>query len=255
MPALPDNVGTAMQRRFAAFLVALGLVLLVALPAIWQLTRPESVLGDVATIEDSLRDTDSAVLPADTPDEPQEPGAQEDDPDPIEGQAPDTAAPADPLPVGLPVALRIDTIEVDAPIAPFGVDRRTGDMDVPNNVTEVAWYKFGPRPGENGSAVLAAHVDLASQGPGVFFDLDALEPGDQVTVEYESGDELTFRVIARVAYDKTELPLDVIFSREGPTVLTLITCGGGFNRQVQSYDSNIVVYAVPDDGSVTSSQS
>jgi LPXTG-site transpeptidase (sortase) family protein len=246
-----------MQRRFAATLVAIGLILLVVLPAVWQLTRPESVLGDVGTIEDSLRDTDSAVLPVETPDEPSLP--ETDDPggesqDGVEGETP-SGEPDESIPVGLPVGLRIDTLEVDAPIAPFGVDRRTGDMDVPNNVTEVAWYKFGPRPGERGSAVLAAHVDLASQGPGVFFDLSTLEPGDRVTVEYEGGEELGFRVIARVIYDKTDLPLDVIFSREGPEVLTLITCGGGFNRQVQSYDSNVVVYAVPDDGSSVPSQS
>jgi LPXTG-site transpeptidase (sortase) family protein len=148
--------------------------------------------------------------------------------------------------------LRIETIEVDAPIAPFGVDRRTGDMEVPSNVTEVAWYEYGPRPGDSGSAVLAAHVDLASQGPGVFFDLSKLEPDDRVVVLYEGGEEVAFRVTARVVYDKDDIPLDVIFSREGPAVLTLITCGGGFNRQIQSYDSNVVVYAVPDDGSVPS---
>ncbi len=244
-----------MRRRFAAFLVAIGLILLVVLPAIWQLTRPESVFGDVAAIEESLRDTDSAVLPAETPDEPFEPAPGETGGEGAEGETSDTTAPVDPVPGGLPVGLRIDSIDVDAPIAPFGVDRRTGDMDVPNNVTEVAWYKFGPRPGENGSAVLAAHVDLASQGPGVFFDLNTLEPGDRVTVEYEGGEELVFRVTARITYEKTELPLDVIFSREGPTVLTLITCGGGFNRQVQSYDSNVVVYAVPDDGSSVPDQS
>jgi LPXTG-site transpeptidase (sortase) family protein len=254
MPALPDNVGTAMQRRFAATLVAIGLILLVVLPAMWQLTRPESVLGDVAAIEESLRDTDSAVLPAETPEAPDEAADTTDD-DMVEGETPSSIAPADPVPTGPPVGLRIDTIEVDARIAPYGVDRRTGDMDVPDNVSEVAWYKFGPRPGENGSAVLAAHVDLASQGPGVFFDLSTLEPGDRVAVEYEGGEELVFRVTARVVYEKTDLPLDVIFSREGPSVLTLITCGGGFNRQVQSYDSNVVVYAVPDDGSVAPNQS
>lgn len=118
-------------------------------------------------------------------------------------------------------------------------------MAVPDNVTDVGWYKFGPSPGEPGSAVLAAHVDLASSGPGVFFDLRTLEEGDSVVVSYEDGSESSFRVVARVNYEKDELPLDVIFSREGPPVLTLITCGGGFNRNIARYDSNVVVYAVP----------
>jgi LPXTG-site transpeptidase (sortase) family protein len=200
-----------------------------------------------------LRDTDSAVLPADV----EESATRDDEPgatppsQPTDPTVPGpTATLAPPIPAGLPVGLRIATIDVDAPVIPYGVDRRTGDMDVPENVTEVAWYEYGPRPGDPGSAVLAAHVDLAGQGPGVFFDLSVLEPGDRVFVEYEDGDAVEFRVIARVVYDKDEIPLDVIFSREGPSVLTLITCGGGFNRQVRSYDSNVVVYAVPVLGSL-----
>ena len=145
-----------------------------------------------------------------------------------------------------PVGLRIDKLDVDAPVDAYGVDQRTGEMAVPDNATDVAWYQFGPRPGEAGSAVLAAHVDLASSGPGVFFNLRTLNEGDDVVVSYEDGSEASFRVVARVTYEKDELPLDVIFSREGPPVLTLITCGGGFNSNIARYDSNVVVYAVPD---------
>lgn len=129
---------------------------------------------------------------------------------------------------------------------PYGVDGN-GQMDVPDNVTDVAWYEYGPRPGEAGSAVLAAHVDLAGRGYGVFFDLRELDVGDTIIVIGADTTEYPFRVVARAAYDKDTLPLDVIFSREGPPVLTLITCGGGFSRG--RYDSNVVVYAVPDDGS------
>ena len=147
-----------------------------------------------------------------------------------------------------PTGLRIKGLDVDAPVDAYGVDANTGQMDVPDNTTDVGWYKFGPLPGESGSAVLAAHVDLAGSGPGVFFDLDTLEAGDPVVVLHEDGTESPFRVVARVTYDKQELPLDVIFSREGPPVLTLITCGGAFNSNISRYDSNVVVYAVPDLG-------
>lgn len=54
-----------------------------------------------------------------------------------------------------------------------------------------------------------------------------------------------------MTYAKDELPLDVIFSRAGAPVLTLVTCGGGFSPSEETYDSNVVVYATPvDDGSV-----
>ena len=118
-------------------------------------------------------------------------------------------------------------------------------MDVPDNVTEVAWYRHGPRPGEEGSAVLAAHVDLRGPGRGLFFDLDRLAPGDEVVVTYEDGSTAGFEVLARSIYLKDELPLDAIFSRNGSPTLTLVTCGGGFSQSARSYDSNVVVYAAP----------
>jgi sortase (surface protein transpeptidase) len=118
-------------------------------------------------------------------------------------------------------------------------------MAVPHNVSDVAWYEPGPGPGETGSAVLAAHVSLRNQGHGVFYDLKLLEPGDLVHVARADGSEQAFRVEARKIYLKENLPLESIFSTEGPSVLTLITCGGGFDGDARSYDSNVVVYAVP----------
>jgi len=143
-----------------------------------------------------------------------------------------------------PVRLRIESLEIDAPIDAHGVDSQ-GRMDVPDNVTNVGWYRFGPTPGEAGSAVLAAHVDLAGPGRGLFFDLDRLEEGDRIQVVLSDERTLEFEVTAQTTYLKSELPLDLIFSREGSPVLTLVTCGGGFSRSARSYDSNVVVYAVP----------
>ncbi len=143
-----------------------------------------------------------------------------------------------------PQSLSIPDLGVVAPIDSYGVDV-DGQMDVPSNVEDVGWYQFGPSPGEAGSAVLAAHVDLVNQGPGVFFDLKDIALGSLVTVGFDDGSARSFEVVARRVYDKDELPLEQIFSRTGPPVLTLITCGGGFSRSDRSYDSNVVVYAVP----------
>lgn len=154
--------------------------------------------------------------------------------------------------VPVPAGLRVAVLGIDAPIGSYGVDG-TGQMDVPDNVSDVGWYKYGPRPGEPGSAVLAAHVDLAGPGRGVFYELGELNPGDQITVEYSDGSEMVFDVVARSTYRKSELPLDSIFSESGPAVLTLITCGGGFSQSSRSYDSNVVVFAVPEGGADVSS--
>ncbi|MDP8959371.1 MAG: DUF4397 domain-containing protein [Actinomycetota bacterium] len=142
-----------------------------------------------------------------------------------------------------PVSLRIDALGVEAPVVVARVD--AARMEVPQSVSQVAWYEYGPAPGESGSAVMAAHVDLAGRGPGVFFGLDRLRPGDVIVVGFEDGSERRFRVEALARYEKGTLPLDRIFARDGHPVLTLVTCGGTFDRSTRLYDSNVVVYARP----------
>ena len=226
-------------------LSAIGLGIALVAIAIGVLRTGDGTSGDVAAVEDALRPSitvEDPIAAATTP--PTTAPAADPDSQPLE----EPPSQIEPTPISVPVGLRIDELEVDAPIGQYGVNNRTGEMDVPDNVTEVGWYRFGPKPGEAGSAVLAAHVDLASSGPGVFYNLRTLEEGDRMSVLYEDGSEAEFRVVARVTYEKDELPLDVIFSREGPSVLTLITCGGAFNSNISRYDSNVVVYAVPDTG-------
>ena len=228
-------------------LLAAGFLMLVVSVGWWLAGRPAVESGDAAAIEQSLTSTSAAPV-ASTPSS-TTPVVPPEQPAAVDTQ-PTTSFPQ--FTVGrqsqgndrIPVTLEIPAIEVDAPIVLVGVES-DGEMEVPEDVTDVGWYKHGPGPGEPGSAVLAAHVDLASQGPGVFFDLRTVGPGDVIYVGFDDGTTEAYRAEARTIYDKTELPIDTIFSRGGPPVLTLITCGGGFNRSLQSYDSNVVVYAVP----------
>ncbi len=132
---------------------------------------------------------------------------------------------------------------MDAAVAALGIDPYTDQMEVPANVSEVGWYRHGPVPGESGSSVMAAHVDLSGPGRGVFWSLGELEPGERIIVDYADGTTAEFTVEARNTYLKTDLPVEAIFSRGGTPVLTLVTCGGGFNTTIGRYDSNVVVYA------------
>ncbi len=144
----------------------------------------------------------------------------------------------------LPVALRIRELDVTAPIVAMG-GSVNGEMEVPATIDDVAWYRHGPSPGQGGSAVLAAHVDLAGQGPGVFADLAELTQGSIVEVDFADGDSQRFVVVDGAVYGKDNLDSARIFAREGPPMLTLITCGGSFNPSLSRYDSNVVVFAMP----------
>jgi sortase (surface protein transpeptidase) len=137
----------------------------------------------------------------------------------------------------------ISALSIEAPVVPLGVDAATGDMEVPDNIDEVGWYRFGPVPGGSGSAVLAAHVDLAGEGPGVFYYLDRLGNGDEIEIAMTDGSSLRFLVTDTKRVPKVNLDLDSLFDPEGDPLLRLVTCGGAFDRATRSYQDNIVVTA------------
>lgn len=144
-----------------------------------------------------------------------------------------------------PVRIAIEGIDVfGAPIVPVGVEPN-GEMEIPG-ATEVGWYQFGPEPGAEGSAVLAAHIAFNGDD-GVFRHLADVEVGAVVAVELEDGTIEAFTVVEVSQYDKDELPNDRIFTRDGEPGLALITCGGSFNPELRSYADNVVAYAVPVD--------
>ncbi len=118
-----------------------------------------------------------------------------------------------------------------------------GEMTVPPPL-DVGWYRYGPTPGEPGSAVLAGHI--ASGGvPGAFRYLDQLEAGDMVTIGFDDGSTRSFIVDELIQVDKTNLPFDTVFARSGPSRLALITCGGEFDYNARSYTDNVVAIASP----------
>jgi len=126
-----------------------------------------------------------------------------------------------------------------------GVDTASGELAVPADASVVAWYEYGPAPGQAGSAVLAGHVDWHGV-PGIFFRLHELQADDPVTVTMSDGTVLGFHVVDARLVDKPELPRAEVFARAGPPTLRLVTCGGEFDSSTHHYLSNMVVTAVPD---------
>jgi LPXTG-site transpeptidase (sortase) family protein len=159
--------------------------------------------------------------------------------------APVAAAQAAPQPAASapPARLWVGGVAGAVPVVPVGVDER-GAMAVPEDVRTVGWYRYGPRPGaSSGSSVLSGHVDDRVQGRGAFADLGEVEPGDPVEVELADGTRLAYRVrtIERIAKD--QLAVDRLFTRSGPPRITLVTCGGDFDRTTRTYEENVVVTA------------
>ena len=143
-----------------------------------------------------------------------------------------------------PVSVRIAAIGLDAQVRSVGVDD-DNEFDVPE-AQLVGWYKHGAAPGQVGSAVLAAHVDYGGR-QGAFFNLAELADGETLEVELSDGSTRRYRITDNVLYDKTSLPAEELFRKDGDEVLRLITCGGTFDPDERSYLGNVVVTAVPID--------
>jgi hypothetical protein len=92
--------------------------------------------------------------------------------------------------------------------------------------------------------VLAGHVDWNGTR-GAFFSLGTLPPGAEISITYDDDTTRRFLVQARRHYPKPELPVQEIFSVSGGPRLTLLTCGGSFDRATHHYRDNVVVVATP----------
>ncbi|HET8657652.1 MAG TPA: class F sortase [Micromonosporaceae bacterium] len=147
-----------------------------------------------------------------------------------------------------PVRLSIPAVGASARVVPVGVVAGTDGMDVPRSVDTVGWYRYGSQLASTaGSIVLAGHVDGAAQGPGAFFRLREVPAGARVTVIGSDGAVRTYQVVAREVFDKSAVPLDRLFARDGRLRLTLVTCGGEYDAARRAYRDNVVVTAVPVD--------
>jgi LPXTG-site transpeptidase (sortase) family protein len=137
--------------------------------------------------------------------------------------------------------LVIPSLSVDADVQDVGITSHN-TMAVPTNFTDVGWYRYGPEPGENGSAVMAGHVDNALALPGVFKHLQDIEIGADVYVHTQNGSELHFVVDDVQTYKASDAPSDEIFDPDTEPRLNLITCEGTWIQSERQYDHRLVVY-------------
>ena len=139
-----------------------------------------------------------------------------------------------------PVHLAIPAIDLSEPLSVLGLNPN-GTVSVPTDYNVPGWYKFGPTPGQRGSAVILGHVDTF-RGPAAFFYLRNLRPGNRVNVTLADGRQLQFAVIGLRMYTKNNFPDHLVYGPRSYSALQLVTCGGVFDSHTGHYLSNLVVY-------------
>jgi hypothetical protein len=147
------------------------------------------------------------------------------------------AAPASP-----PVAVAIPALGVRAAIVPEGLGPG-GTLAIPPP-RQVGWYDRGPAPGQDGTTVLAGHIDDHGV-PGAFLRLGQIQTGATVRVTTASGRVVAYTVTQRRMLPQASLARSGLLSQQGASELVMISCGGAYDEATHLYLDNIVIVAVP----------
>ena len=204
---------------------------------------PEAIDSDDDAVESEPTATPEPEEPAATDDEddsestsranvPEQSQPSDDDDDAVDDEE---IVPAD------PVRLLIDSIDVDAAFEYVGVDDQ-GNMDVPQEWENVAWYEPGTVPGDVGNSVIAGHYD-SDTGPAVFYDLNDLEVGDEVRIITDEDEELVFEIYEIESVHVDDADTSKIFGDTDERNLNLITCEGVWDTSEGMYDHRLIVYS------------
>lgn len=158
------------------------------------------------------------------------------------GAVPAEAQPIEQKQYPFPVRLIIPTISVDADIESVGL-APDGAMDVPKERASAAWFNRGPRPGEDGSAVINGHYGWKDGKASVFDTLHTLRAGDTIYVQDSIGGITAF-VVRELTYYNPKANASAVFnSDDGTAHLNLVTCEGVWDAVSKNYSQRLVVFA------------
>jgi hypothetical protein len=141
-----------------------------------------------------------------------------------------------------PVRLMIPTINVDASVQQIG-QTPDGAIDVPDKTTDVGWYKFGPVPGQKGTAIIDAHFDNSNGFSAVFGQLRNLREEDKIIVKDSRGKSISFTVKNVRSFPVDQKVSEILSGDDGDAHLALITCNGIWDINKATYTERLVVFA------------
>ncbi len=110
------------------------------------------------------------------------------------------------------VSIAIPSLDLSGPLDELGV-ADDGELLAPDDPARAGWYAGGVVPGDLGPAIIGGHVD-SRRGPGVFFALRSLRPGDVVEITRSDGRVARFAVSRVQQVAKDRFPTAAVY---GPT--------------------------------------
>ncbi len=146
------------------------------------------------------------------------------------------------LPASVPVNISIPSVNIDYPIIPVGLDSSGSIAMPPVLAWETGWYQNSPTPGQIGPSIIVGHVD-SYKTISVFWRLRYVMPGALIYISRADGRTVVFKVSELKQFNQSSFPTNQVYGNISYPGLRLITCGGTFDTQTESYSQNTVVYA------------
>lgn len=146
------------------------------------------------------------------------------------------------VPADQPRQISIAARNIQGFIQKVGIDQKNA-IATPGNINLAGWYINSVLPGELGVSLIDGHV-RGKYNDGIFKQLHTVQPGDAITVEYGDRTVRQFEAVSIHEYtidETTQKQFDQIPGIDKQ--LTLITCGGAFIKETNSYEKRIVVIA------------
>ncbi len=141
-----------------------------------------------------------------------------------------------------PNTLSIPSLDINAKVQQVGITTK-GRMATPSNFKDVGWYRYGAKPGENGTAVIDGHLDNGLAFPAVFNKLGDIKVGDDIYVTNGESKTLHYVVTGSTLYDFNAEAVDVFAQNKNEKTLKLITCAGNWIDAFRTHDKRLVVSA------------
>lgn len=138
----------------------------------------------------------------------------------------------------LPTALSIPKLDVDLQFTePVGIGH-DDQIAVPTEKNRVAWYQNSPTPGENGPAVVIAHL-ARGNGEGLPAGLVKLRANDIIEIRRQDSHIATFAVTRVKQNRHSGFPTEAIYQDRDYAGLRLVTWteapGGGYKHELVVY--------------------
>lgn len=124
---------------------------------------------------------------------------------------------------------------------------KDGAVDAPQTAWGVGWYQDGTLPGAgSGAALIDGHVNDAFNTPGVFYELSQLLAGDDIAVIRGDDSQLHYKVVKVTEEPLRNIDMNKVLSsiETGKEGLSLVTCGGKYDKAMNTYTDRVIVYAV-----------